>query len=327
MTLRLSDVDGTIVLTTRNLAWALDRKSSNEQKVCWNNRSDGRPACFWARGTKRARYWDSKEGVSKVQKIVKPRQQQMLPLQDGLFKGTSVPQPLKVKHKQPPPPTAEEISKWEPFMNMALDEANRSIKENNHPFGAVLVLDGKAIMRAQSAVVLEKDPTCRAEQVLVRRACRELDTDMLARATIVSNTEPCPMCAGAIYWAGIGQIVYGCPTFELGKICGEELHLTCLDVVSTGKQHEVKVIGPILREQAVEMQRQYWLEDDEEEGGGVPEVPEDAAAEPEGDEGEEDRTAEGEEDGTADGTAEGEETLQGSQEESLDEAIEEELGI
>lgn len=57
----------------------------------------------------------------------------------------------------------------------------------------------------------ERDPTQHAELALVARAARSLPPGTLARATLVTSTAPCPMCSGAIYWAGVPRVVFGCP--------------------------------------------------------------------------------------------------------------------
>eukprot|EP00746_Dinoflagellata_sp_MGD_P017560 gnl/MRDRNA2_/MRDRNA2_140357_c0_seq1.p1 gnl/MRDRNA2_/MRDRNA2_140357_c0~~gnl/MRDRNA2_/MRDRNA2_140357_c0_seq1.p1 ORF type:complete len:181 (+),score=34.78 gnl/MRDRNA2_/MRDRNA2_140357_c0_seq1:147-689(+) len=154
--------------------------------------------------------------------------------------------------------TSEDVKSWELPMRAALEEAQLSIDNKNHPFGAVLVLNNEIVLRAQNTVVTDKDPTCHAEQNLVRLACKSFDAKTLGSSTVVTSTEPCPMCAGAIYWAGIGQVVFGCSGADLGKISGEELQLTCSDVVSKGILHSVNVIGPVLDTECAEMHKKFW---------------------------------------------------------------------
>jgi nucleoside 2-deoxyribosyltransferase len=91
------------------------------------------------------------------------------------------------------------------FMKEAIGEASAAMEAGNHPFGAVLVVDGAVALRGRNAVVTENDATRHAELVLVSAASNALSRDVLARATLVTSTAPCPMCSGAIYWAGIGE--------------------------------------------------------------------------------------------------------------------------
>ena len=59
--------------------------------------------------------------------------------------------------------------------------------------------------------VEDQDMTAHAERVLATRASKRWRPDFLASCTLFSSAEPCAMCAGAIYWAGIGRLVFGQP--------------------------------------------------------------------------------------------------------------------
>ena len=61
---------------------------------------------------------------------------------------------------------------------------------------------------ASNSVTLDNDPTAHAEVNAIRQACRELGTFDLKGSVIYASCEPCPMCLGAIYWAGIERIYY-----------------------------------------------------------------------------------------------------------------------
>ena len=76
------------------------------------------------------------------------------------------------------------------------------------PFGAVIVKDKVVIASSPNRVIPENDPTAHAEISAIRLACRQLGTYNLAGCVIYTSCEPCPMCLGAIYWAGIDKIYY-----------------------------------------------------------------------------------------------------------------------
>lgn len=84
-----------------------------------------------------------------------------------------------------------------------------SVERGGGPFGAVIVRDGHIVARGSNSVTLLNDPTAHAEVSAIRAACSSLGTFDLAGAEIYTSCEPCPMCLGAIYWAGIGKIYYG----------------------------------------------------------------------------------------------------------------------
>ena len=97
------------------------------------------------------------------------------------------------------------------FMKEAIKEAQKGI-HNNHggPFGAVVVKDNKIIGRGHNQVVLNNDPTCHGEIQAIRKASKKLNTFNLSSCETYTTSEPCPMCLGAILWANIDKIYYGC---------------------------------------------------------------------------------------------------------------------
>ncbi len=94
------------------------------------------------------------------------------------------------------------------FLEEAVAIAGKGIEKGNGPFGAVITLDGKIISRAVNRVVLAGDPTAHAEVLAIRKAAKKLGTHSLDGCVLYASCEPCPMCLGAIYWAGIKRVVY-----------------------------------------------------------------------------------------------------------------------
>jgi tRNA(Arg) A34 adenosine deaminase TadA len=94
------------------------------------------------------------------------------------------------------------------FLSMALEAASANISEGGGPFGAVVVREGRAISVSGNRVVPDSDPTAHAEVTVIRQAAAALKTFDLSDCVIYSSCEPCPMCLGAIYWAGIRRVVY-----------------------------------------------------------------------------------------------------------------------
>lgn len=84
------------------------------------------------------------------------------------------------------------------------------IGKGGGPFGAVIARDGKVLSEAINRVVLNSDPTAHAEVSAIREAAAVLKSHDLKGCTIYCSCEPCPMCLGAIYWAGISRVVYSC---------------------------------------------------------------------------------------------------------------------
>lgn len=137
-----------------------------------------------------------------------------------------------------------------------------AVVHGNHPFGAVLVdADGVVVARAENTVLTERDVTGHAETNLVR-LLGERTPEELAASTLVTSCEPCAMCTGAIYWAGIGRVVFGLPESALVELTGADaenptLRLPCRQVLAAG-QREVEVVGPLLIEEARAPHEGFW---------------------------------------------------------------------
>ena len=148
------------------------------------------------------------------------------------------------------------------LVRVAIDVARRAREKGNHPFGAVLVDDrGRILMEVENTVVSDGDCTGHAEINLIRQAARKYDGDFLARCTLYASTEPCPMCAGAIFWANVRRVVYGLSEEGLYEMTGEEteevLYLPCRELLGRGKK-PIEVIGPLLEEEARRVHEGFW---------------------------------------------------------------------
>jgi tRNA(Arg) A34 adenosine deaminase TadA len=100
------------------------------------------------------------------------------------------------------------------YLNRAIEIASNGINDGGGPFGAVIVKDNKIISEACNRVVLNNDPTAHAEILVIRQAASVLQSHDLKDCTLYTTCEPCPMCLGAIYWAGIKNVVYSCDRYD-----------------------------------------------------------------------------------------------------------------
>jgi guanine deaminase len=100
------------------------------------------------------------------------------------------------------------------FLLRAINIAAAGIKNGGGPFGAVITMEGKIISEAINNVVLTNDPTAHAEILAIRKAASVLKSHDLNKCTLYTSCEPCPMCLGAIYWAGIKKVVYACDRID-----------------------------------------------------------------------------------------------------------------
>ena len=119
------------------------------------------------------------------------------------------------------------------FMRQALDEAALAYEAGEVPIGAVVVCRGQIIARAHNEVERLSDPTAHAEVLAVTAATEYMGSKFLPDCQLYVTVEPCVMCAGALFWARLGEIIYGAGEEKFGyrhyapdlfprraKICG-----------------------------------------------------------------------------------------------------------
>jgi tRNA(Arg) A34 adenosine deaminase TadA len=149
------------------------------------------------------------------------------------------------------------------FLRQAIDLAAQARARGDHPFGALLVAPGGEIVAsARNSVSTNSDPTGHAETNLVREAGRLIDAGTRRTLTLYTSTEPCAMCAGAIYWAGIPTVVYALSEVDLASMTGDDpanpsMSLPCREVFARGA-HPTAVRGPYDIPEAREVHASFW---------------------------------------------------------------------
>lgn len=150
------------------------------------------------------------------------------------------------------------------FLRQAIAVAQRARDKGNHPFGAVLTdAQGNVLLQGENNVNTARDATGHAEMNLVRAACAKFDAAFLAQCTLYSSCEPCPMCAGAIFWAGIGRVVYALSEAGLYAFAPDsenQLPVGCREILAHGKR-AVEVIGPVMEDEARAVHVGFWRRD------------------------------------------------------------------
>jgi tRNA(Arg) A34 adenosine deaminase TadA len=134
-------------------------------------------------------------------------------------------------------------------LRTSIKVARQARDHGNHPFGAILVDENdQVLLQAENTVVTGSDCTGHAETNLMRLASQNYSPDKLATCTLYTSTEPCAMCAGAIYWGNVGRVVYALAEVALYEIVGpspDQLVLASREVFAHS-QRKVIVEGPAL---------------------------------------------------------------------------------
>ena len=152
----------------------------------------------------------------------------------------------------------------ESYLRKAFDVARRARAAGDHPFGCILVgPNGDVLMEQGNGFTAEgRDMTAHAERLMATRASKGLPSKFLAECTLYTSAEPCAMCSGAIYWAGIGRVVFGQTEHDLKEQTGAHTENPTLDlpcrVVFAAGQRNIEVIGPLLESEAAQLQRGFW---------------------------------------------------------------------
>jgi len=147
------------------------------------------------------------------------------------------------------------------FLRLSNEVAKRAIALGNHPFGAVLVApDNETVLLTQCNI----DTVNHAESTLARIAASNFTPDYLWGCTLYTAVEPCCMCAGTLYWANIGRVVYGMSEARLLACTGNHhenptMSLPASSVFAHG-QKDIVLVGPVqeVEEETLSLQQAFW---------------------------------------------------------------------
>ena len=114
----------------------------------------------------------------------------------------------------------------ERLVRQAIELARRARQAGNHPFGALLALEGTVLLTAQNTITTDRDPTC-------------------------------AMCTGKMYWAGIRSVVYALPSEQLAALAARDFVIPCRELFSRSRE-TVQVVGPVLIDEAREVHLGFW---------------------------------------------------------------------
>jgi tRNA(Arg) A34 adenosine deaminase TadA len=149
------------------------------------------------------------------------------------------------------------------LLRRAIDLARQSRARGDHPFGALLAgPDGAVLLEAMNTCGTQGDRTGHAERNLMTEASKRYTAEFLAQCTMVTSAEPCAMCAGSVYWAGVGRVVHGMSERALKDLIGPDpenltMDLPCTTIFAAG-QRAVEVVGPLLEAESATVHDGFW---------------------------------------------------------------------
>ncbi|MHA6278856.1 nucleoside deaminase [Salinimicrobium sp. CAU 1759] len=135
------------------------------------------------------------------------------------------------------------------FMRKALEEAQLAYEKGEIPVGVVIVVREQVIARGHNLTELLNDVTAHAEMQAITSAANFLGGKYLLDCTMYVTLEPCQMCAGALYWSQISNLVFAASDTERGyRKMGAKLH------------PKTKVKNGILEQEASELLKRFFIE-------------------------------------------------------------------
>ena len=174
--------------------------------------------------------------------------------------GAAAPPPIAAQRPAPrgTDPTIDQMMR---HLRRANEIAKRAKQFGHHPFGCILVApDNETVLLEQGNI----DTVNHAEATLVRAAWTSFSPEYLWGCALYTTFEPCAMCAGTMYWANVGRVIYGAAEKRLLALTGSSPQNPTLDVpcryLFDHGQKNIKVWGPIpeLEAELVEPHRSFW---------------------------------------------------------------------
>lgn len=150
------------------------------------------------------------------------------------------------------------------LLSRAFDLASEARSAGNHPFGALLAVNGVVVAEARNLVNTTNDITAHAETELVRVLQRAGRLSELSTGVVYASCEPCPMCVGAMFWAGARHIVYGLSAETLNKMTtapGAAPYGFTISAPEIGVRADppMKFAGPQREDEAAVAHNGYWI--------------------------------------------------------------------
>lgn len=150
------------------------------------------------------------------------------------------------------------------YLRLTMKLAAESRASGSHPFGALLVGPEGDVLLSSGNTYARDRGVGHAESNVARAAALRYEPAFLAGCMLVTSVEPCCMCSGASYWAGIGTVVFGLSEKQLVKLTGDNprnltIDLSCRQVFAAGRR-QIEVRGPFpeLEDEILKDHKDFW---------------------------------------------------------------------
>jgi tRNA(Arg) A34 adenosine deaminase TadA len=143
------------------------------------------------------------------------------------------------------------------YCRKALEVAQHSLEKGNLPFGCILVSDnGEILLEGENTVITDNDLIAHCEINLVHAFSGRYTFEFLNTCTVYASTEPCPMCSAALFWSGVGRLVYAVSKEGYKKASGDidpkyDFPVSSRELLAKAGR-KVSVEGPVLEKEGIE---------------------------------------------------------------------------
>jgi tRNA(adenine34) deaminase len=134
------------------------------------------------------------------------------------------------------------------FMNIALQQAQLALEQDEVPIGAIVVANNKVIGKGFNQTEILHDVTAHAEMIAITAASNAVGSKYLSECTLYVSIEPCVMCAGALAWSRISKVVYGASEPKFGYSLTDE------QIISS----KTEIVQGVLQEEAASLMTEFF---------------------------------------------------------------------
>ena len=144
-------------------------------------------------------------------------------------------------------------SKYSKWMNFVLRRSEKIGKIELPICSIILDERGRCIGRGVNRRNINKDPLGHAEIIALRQASLIKNDWRFNECIIITNLEPCTMCASALIQARMGKVVFGAFDKKRGGLGGS------IDLSEhESSHHKIEIIGGFLEEECIQI-LQLWF--------------------------------------------------------------------
>lgn len=144
------------------------------------------------------------------------------------------------------------------LLKQTIELSRESKTDGNLPFACILAdSNGHILLKAKNSIITSGNRMGHAEMNLILDAVEKYQFHEMNSFTIYTSSEPCPMCASSIYWAGIRRLIYGLSLARKNELIAPKddapgMFLPCRDVLKAAN-HPMEIHGPLLEEDAAKI--------------------------------------------------------------------------